>query len=143
MIEIRSYLDSEAIDRAVVKGLTKIGAQIVAYAKSVNIPDTGALRNSIMYKTYVSSGGFNDSGGEPAPKEITPVPKKDELYVGSNLEYAIYQEFGTRYMAARPYMRPAIARITKGTAADIIQKQIEDETAKGPLKKGAKIKRFF
>lgn len=28
--------------------------------------------------------------------------------VGSNVEYAGYVELGTRYMAARPYLRPAL-----------------------------------
>lgn len=29
--------------------------------------------------------------------------------VGSNVEYALFVEMGTRYMAARPYLRPALA----------------------------------
>lgn len=29
--------------------------------------------------------------------------------VGTNVEYAIHQEFGTRFMAARPFLRPALS----------------------------------
>ena len=29
---------------------------------------------------------------------------------GSNLEYASYQEYGTRYQAGKPYLRPALER---------------------------------
>jgi len=33
---------------------------------------------------------------------------KDTGYVGTSLEYAGYQEFGTKKMAAQPYLRPAV-----------------------------------
>jgi len=33
---------------------------------------------------------------------------KNEVRVGTNVEYAIHQEYGTKKMAARPYLRPAL-----------------------------------
>ena len=48
---------------------------------------TGDLRKSITHK-YV-------------PSELT-------AYIGTNLDYAPYVEFGTRHMKARPYLRNAI-----------------------------------
>lgn len=52
--------------------------------------DTGRLRASIM-ATKGSDG-------------LGPF-----VEIGTNVEYAAYVEFGTRYMAAQPYLRPAIA----------------------------------
>lgn len=34
--------------------------------------------------------------------------------VGTNVEYAPYLEFGTRRMAARPFMRPALEQLNNG-----------------------------
>jgi HK97 gp10 family phage protein len=48
--------------------------------------DTGRLRSSIMAS---KGAGF--------------------VQIGTNVEYAIHVEFGTKYMAAQPYLRPAIA----------------------------------
>ena len=143
MVEVRQYIGAANIKGANKKALTKIGAQIVAHAKSLSPVLQGSLRNSIMYKTDSTSGGFNDSPGEPAQNEITIQPQENELYVGSNLEYAIYQEFGTRKMAARPYLRPAIFAIMKGKYDDIVKAEIDKETAKGKLTPGTKIRRFF
>jgi len=33
---------------------------------------------------------------------------RQEAYVGSPVEYAGYQEYGTKYTAAQPYLRPAL-----------------------------------
>ncbi len=35
-----------------------------------------------------------------------------EVKVGSGVEWAVYTEFGTRYMAMRPWMRPVMAAST-------------------------------
>lgn len=52
--------------------------------------DTGRLRSSIQAtKGHDGSGPFVD--------------------IGTNVNYAGFQEFGTRYMAAQPYLRPALA----------------------------------
>ncbi|MBO8173498.1 MAG: HK97 gp10 family phage protein [Bacillaceae bacterium] len=34
-----------------------------------------------------------------------------ERYVGTNVEYAPYVEFGTRRMSAKPYLRPAVKKV--------------------------------
>ena len=101
----------------------------------------GRLRNSIMYKMQDKKGGFNNSGGEKASKEITPEPQKLEGYVGSNLEYAVYQEFGTRKMRPQPFLRPAILFVQKGNVQDVI-KRIKEETERGILKAGQKRETF-
>ena len=47
--------------------------------------DTGNLRDSITYKV-----------------------DGDEGKVGTNVEYAIHQEYGTKKMSAQPFLRPAL-----------------------------------
>ena len=61
------------------------------YAKDVVPVDTGALRASIR---------------------AVPV-SETEWEIAPNTEYDIYVEFGTRKMAAQPYMRPAAEKIRK------------------------------
>jgi HK97 gp10 family phage protein len=52
--------------------------------------DTGRLRSSIQAsRGRDTTGVFAD--------------------IGTNVEYAVFVEFGTRYMAAQPYLRPALA----------------------------------
>jgi hypothetical protein len=34
--------------------------------------------------------------------------------VGTNVEYAVYVEFGTRYMEAQPYLREAVREVMSG-----------------------------
>jgi HK97 gp10 family phage protein len=81
-------LSDEIADRveAVVR---KSGHMVEAYAKQVVPVDTGTLKNSIM----------------------TEFPDRFTTEIAPHTEYAIYVEYGTRSMAARPYMRPAAERV--------------------------------
>lgn len=65
---------------------------------SLGAVDTGRLRGSISHTT-----------------------DEDTAYIGTNVEYAPYVELGTRYMAARPFLRNAITNYT-----DEYKKIIED-----------------
>lgn len=67
------------------RALEAIGLQAEGYAKMLAPVDTGRLRNSISHTT-------ND----------------EAAYIGTNVEYAAYQELGTSKMAAQPYLRPAV-----------------------------------
>ena len=67
----------------------KCGLLVEAYAKQVVPVDTGTLKNSIMAE----------------------FPDRFTAEIAPHTEYAIYVEYGTRYMAARPYMRPAAERV--------------------------------
>jgi HK97 gp10 family phage protein len=42
--------------------------------------------------------------------EVTEGPRGIEARVGTNVEYALALELGTSRMAARPFLRPALAR---------------------------------
>lgn len=105
----------EAFDEACIRALERCGLQAEGYAKDLAPVDTGALRNSISHKV---------DEAEPA------------AYVGTNMEYAPYVEFGTGHysttgggtpkkhwvymgedgewhmgfpMKAQPFLKPAVA----------------------------------
>ena len=74
----------KAFEEATARGLEKIGLTAEGYAKSNAPVDTGRLRNSITHEV-----------------------DGQEVYIGSNVEYAIYVEMGTVKMKAQPFLKPA------------------------------------
>ena len=80
-----------ALEEAVKTALLALGEQASNYARANAPVDTGRLRNSIGY---------------------VPLHGEDAVLIGSNVEYAPYQELGTSKMAAcnngRGFLRPAI-----------------------------------
>ena len=79
---------SENIKSALLRGMEKCGLTAERFAKKLAPYDTGNLRNSITHDV---------DDGEPA------------AYIGTNVEYAPYQELGTIHMAAQPFLKPAVA----------------------------------
>lgn len=62
-----------ALEKAINRGLEAIGLTAEGYAKDETPVDTGRLRNSINHST-----------------------DKDSAYIGTNVEYAVYVELGSR-----------------------------------------------
>lgn len=75
-----------AFDDAVLRGLEAVGITAEGHAKNKTPVDTGRLRNSIAHAV---------------------AEDEKAAYIGTNVEYAPYVELGTRFMSARPYLRPA------------------------------------
>jgi HK97 gp10 family phage protein len=75
------------VEDAIPEILERLGVDIEADAKAACPVDTGRLRASIEHEV-----------------------DGDTLRVGTNVEYAVYVEEGTRYMEAEPYLRPALYR---------------------------------
>lgn len=77
----------DAVHQSVITGLNACGMVAETYAKKEAPVDTGRLRNSISHKV---------DKNEPA------------AYIGTNVEYAPYQEFGTRRgVKAKHFLRNA------------------------------------
>lgn len=109
-----SHIDySKIIDAGTVAELiTGECVILTGFAKELVPVDKGQLKNSIMWKTTESDGGFNEGGDKPAPNsaELGNPPDKTG-YVGSGLEYAGPVEYGRKDMPnypRQPYLRPAI-----------------------------------
>ena len=116
-------------------GIAAIAASVAGEASSqapVANKNGGRLRDSIVWTT--SKQGSGDIQGVPEPKEL-------EGYVGSALDYAVYQEFGTRYMRPQPYLRPAIAIKALGRNGANVMIERAREIANGTLTETAVNKR--
>jgi len=77
------------LHKAAVDEIARSAFEVEAGAKAVVPVRTGLLRRSIH--TVFELGGLR-------------------ALVGPSVFYGVYVEFGTRHMAARPYMRPAAAK---------------------------------
>ena len=96
---------SDNIKAALLRGLETYGLIAEGYAKKLAPVDTGNLRNSITHDV---------DDGEPAS------------YIGTNVEYAPYQELGTIQMKAQPFLKPAV-----NDHKDEYRKIIENELKNG------------
>lgn len=112
--------NSAALDKkleaAIKRALTMIGGTIETAAKERCPVDTGLLRNSITY----ALGGepphiteYTDKNREQRGSYNGTAPKDDKgeysVYIGTNVQYAPYQELGTVKMPnGNPFIRPAI-----------------------------------
>lgn len=76
---------AEAIDQALATALEEVGLVAEGYAKRLCPVDTGRLRNSITHVTR---------------------PDDNAVYIGTNVEYGQYVEYGTLRQKAQPFLRP-------------------------------------
>jgi HK97 gp10 family phage protein len=121
-----SDLFREEFEAACKRALERCGMQAEGYAKDLTPVDTGNLRNSITHKVV-----------------------ENEVYIGTNNEYAAYVELGTGKYAeggrkdpwvyqddegrwhhtdgqrAQPYLKPAVAD-HKQTYRNIIKDELEN-----------------
>jgi HK97 gp10 family phage protein len=109
----------EGLKAAIVQTMVRLRAQAVQLSPD----DEGTLKSSIMWRKSWGSDSFgfpSQDGGVPGAQ----IPKPDGIsgVVGTGIEYGVYQEFGTRYMPAQPYLRPAADSIRGATAQDIAKK---------------------
>lgn len=87
--------------------LSDIGRKTTNMAKSLCPVDTGRLRSSITYEV----------------EDLT-------VRIGSDVEYAIYVEMGTRSQRARPYLRPAFfAAVSQAAAGGSVAAAVQAMTA--------------
>jgi HK97 gp10 family phage protein len=114
-----------------------VGATILANLAKEFAPgvksgkSTGRLRNSIMWKSGTDDGAFINSPG--GAEKLTEPAGGKEAIVGTSVKYGTYQEFGTRKMAAQPFMRPAAA-IMKGSSTSKAIAEANRISMKGALK---------
>lgn len=81
----------------VQKGLEAIGAEAEGYAKKNCPVDTGRLRNSITWATSTGQGEPNTSPkakAEASDYTVLTKPSNKYVYIGTNVEYAPYVEYG-------------------------------------------------
>jgi len=86
-VTVKSNIDllNAEVAKKIPIALEKCGLVAEGYAKRLSPVDTGRLRNSITHTT-----------------------DDDTVYIGTNVEYAPYVEYGTRYTRAQPFIEPAV-----------------------------------
>ena len=109
----------------------KIGLVVEGKAKELAARRYGYLAASINTQSKDKGDNIEDPGNYA--KEIPPsyhkvdsfrnISKPDEentTYVGTAVDYAPYQEFGTARMNAQPFLRPALD-LAKGESLTIVE----------------------
>ena len=111
----------KAFEEQIDVALEAVGLQAEGYAKLKAPVDTGRLRNSITHVTDKNSGQaksftYETDAGDGTKITITDTTiltaDKNQVVIGSNVEYAAYQEYGTKKTKAQPYLRPAVTEHT-------------------------------
>lgn len=96
VIRIESHIDeyTEEMKQKVEAFLEGIGASAASAAADIpNFPvDTGRLKGSINWATNRASGSGD------SPKDV---PEENSVYIGTNVDYAIWHEIGTGEYASQ------------------------------------------
>lgn len=120
----------KATEKAMKKAARMIGGTVAGHAVEACPVDTGLLRNSITFAiggedpqitTYHSNdtdkngklierkeGHYSDKAPQDEDDQVT-------VYVGTNVQYAPYQELGAPNinLEAKPFLRPAMENFTQ------------------------------
>jgi len=93
-----------------LEALGAVAFTVERLAKLLAPVDTGALRASIY---TAMPGQANQLPPVPGGAKRVAIPTPTEAlvaHVGPSVDYGVYQEFGTRFMAAQPFLIPALRR---------------------------------
>lgn len=100
------------------KSALEIGLIIERQARELTPKDTGRLRASITTRSTKES---SKAGPEALASDIIAAPTNDnEVFVGTAVDYAWWQEFGTQRMDAQPFLRPALD-LARGKTLTIVE----------------------
>jgi HK97 gp10 family phage protein len=103
--------------RVISESLFEIGLVVEGQAKLLSPVDLGRLRGSITVQ--MSDRGTEPDGTVEQGDIIQKPTDENTAFVGTAVDYAAYQEFGTVKMNAQPYLRPALD-IAQGRALNIV-----------------------
>jgi len=94
--------------------MIKAGFMIEKDAKHFVKVDTGRLRSSISVNwtgSEMAEGKIeNKAKSGDGVKQPTSKPDEFTVVVGTNVDYAIAQEYGTSKQSGKPYLRPALEK---------------------------------
>lgn len=105
------------IERKIEKALTEVGLVAEGEAK-LNLENhviTGRLRNSITFATKNNKGQdtYRDNSNKSySGGSAKGTPEKNVVYIGSNVEYSAFVEYGARGRRPVHYLKNAVANNT-------------------------------
>ena len=118
-IEYRDHIEEvlSALEAAIKRGNEAIGMTAERHAKKKCPVDTGRLRNSITYalageETHVKSYRANKGGKERETytyEGTADGEKGSGVYIGTNVEYAVFVENGAQGRTAVHFLQDAAA----------------------------------
>lgn len=128
--ENNAPLVREQFEACMKRALTAIGMQAESYAKqSINEADaidTGRLINSVTWGTAERTGSFDYSDYEGNHYADTiGLAEEDAVYIGSNVEYAPYIEYGHHSYAGVHFLKDAAGNHT-AEYKEIIKQSMEN-----------------
>ncbi|HEX2614008.1 MAG TPA: hypothetical protein VHL10_00825 [Nitrososphaera sp.] len=87
-----------------------------------------ALDAQANIQSFIRANGQIKTGNMINSVYTQPGENDLTMYFGVGAEYAVYQNYGTRYMAGRPFWEPAIARAQAGfeIAMDLIAQKMAE-----------------
>ena len=97
----------EALKALIVKAAHDIEAASKAHIRANDQIDTGNMVNGV----YTSTSEGNTYPGSASEHLTDSAPAPDDeytAYVGYAANYSAYQNYGTRYQPARPFVEPAV-----------------------------------
>jgi len=98
----------------------QIGLVVEGQAKELTPVDQGRLKASITTVAADGKRTLPTGPGADARDVISAPSNKNQVYVGTSVEYAPYQEYGTRRSEAQPFLRPALD-LASGKALTIVE----------------------
>ena len=126
--EITSSFDErkypEKWEKAMDRALPTIGLFVQGEAM-VRVPVlTGRLRGSL---TYATTRGQSNTRNPAHPTDVVKRPyDKNEVYIGTNVDYGPYVEYGTKRSKAQPYLRPAVDN-NRDRILELYQREVHRE----------------
>jgi len=91
------------IKQFVTENMTEVGAEMMSYSRSIVPVRTGWLRSSIFFQ----------------------ISMELEAQFGAAATYALFVEYGTWKMAARPFIRPALDAYNTRLLTAVLQGVLE------------------
>lgn len=81
--------------------LDELQGKIQRALESCGLMAEGYAKSELTRQKAVDTGNLRNS--------VTHLVESDKMYVGTNVYYGPYIEFGTNKMSPRPYIKPSIA----------------------------------
>ena len=117
---------SKKMDIAILSGLTAaaitLEGEIVKKITEMKIVAIGRYRGSITYRTY--NGGDEPKSPADGDNGVQSKPTQYEAFIGTNVSYAPYLEFGSKGRAPRPAIRQAFDE-SKELVQEVFKKQFQ------------------
>jgi hypothetical protein len=106
--------------KAVGQSIFGVGLIVEGQAKLLAAVKTGQLAGSIT--TQSRNKGTDPESPATESDKIGKPNEEFEVWVGTAAIHGIWNEFGTKYMNAQPFLRPALA-LAEGRALTLVERE--------------------